>query len=50
MYRGLLSAAAENLPVAKQAASQILCLPIFDGLTAEQVARVCQLMRELASA
>jgi dTDP-4-amino-4,6-dideoxygalactose transaminase len=32
MYRGLLSAQRENLPVATAAAQQILCLPIYPTL------------------
>lgn len=32
MYRGLLSAHRDNLPVATAAAQQILCLPIYPDL------------------
>jgi dTDP-4-amino-4,6-dideoxy-D-glucose transaminase len=32
MYRGLLSARKENLPVATSAAHQVLCLPIYPAL------------------
>lgn len=32
MYRGLLSARGDNLPVATVAAQQVLCLPIYPGL------------------
>lgn len=32
MYRGLLSAHRDNLPIAKVAAEQILCLPIYPAL------------------
>jgi dTDP-4-amino-4,6-dideoxygalactose transaminase len=32
MYRGLPSSNRENLPVASQAASQVLCLPIYPNL------------------
>lgn len=40
MYRGLPSASAENLPVATQAANQILCLPIYPALSDVDVARI----------
>ena len=50
MYRGLPSAVAENLPVARAAADRILCLPIYDGLEANELDRICDLVRELASA
>ncbi len=40
MYRGMPSAALENLPVATTAAAQVLCLPIFPGLTRENQQRV----------
>lgn len=33
MYRGLPSAAHENLPVARKIAQQVLCLPIYPGLS-----------------
>lgn len=33
MYRGMLSANRENLPVATAAAQQVLCLPIYPALT-----------------
>ena len=37
MYRGMQSAAHSNLPVAKKAAEQVICLPIYPGLADEQV-------------
>ena len=37
MYRGMLSAAHSNLPVAKNASEQVICLPIYPGLSSEQV-------------
>jgi dTDP-4-amino-4,6-dideoxygalactose transaminase len=46
MYRQLASAAADNLPVAKRIAAQILCLPIYPALTDEEVERVCDLVSE----
>lgn len=40
MYRGLPSAQPANLPVATKAAAQVLCLPIFPAMTAEEQMRV----------
>lgn len=37
MYRGLPSAAHDNLPVARKSAEEVLCLPIYPGLTNEQI-------------
>jgi dTDP-4-amino-4,6-dideoxygalactose transaminase len=37
MYRGLPSAAHSNLPVARKAASEVICLPIYPSLSDEQV-------------
>ncbi|MBC7572829.1 MAG: DegT/DnrJ/EryC1/StrS family aminotransferase [Herminiimonas sp.] len=45
MYRGLPSAQAENLPVATAAARKALCLPIYPGLTDEDVYRVVDCLR-----
>lgn len=44
MYRGLPSAHRENLPVATQAARQILCLPIYPDLDLRVVDEVTDLM------
>lgn len=40
MYRGSPSAAPANLPVATRAAQEVLCLPIYPALTAEDQQRV----------
>lgn len=45
MYRGLPSAGRDNLPVAARAADQVLCLPIYPALTAEQQQRVIDLIK-----
>ena len=45
MYRELPSAAAENLPVATEAADQILCLPIYGDLTAADQERIVKAIR-----
>jgi dTDP-4-amino-4,6-dideoxygalactose transaminase len=45
MYRGLPSAAHNNLPVARKLAQQVLCLPIYPGLPFDQVDRIVELLR-----
>jgi dTDP-4-amino-4,6-dideoxygalactose transaminase len=47
MYRGLPSAAAANLPQAKRAAAQVLCLPIYGSLGEEEVRRIAALIRDV---
>ena len=42
MYRGLPSAAPGNLPRATAAAREVLCLPIYPGLTIEQQAGIVE--------
>lgn len=37
MYRGLPSAAHANLPIARRAAEQVICLPIYPGLADEHI-------------
>lgn len=49
MYRGLPSAAPERLPVARQVASQVLCLPIFPDMTDDEVQRVAGILRRQAA-
>ncbi|MBQ4406251.1 MAG: DegT/DnrJ/EryC1/StrS family aminotransferase [Bacteroidales bacterium] len=39
-YRGLESAKPDNLPVAHKMAEQVICLPMYAGLTDEDVERV----------
>ncbi|MDN8555951.1 dTDP-4-amino-4,6-dideoxy-D-glucose aminotransferase VioA [Citrobacter werkmanii] len=46
MYRGLSSAAANNLPQANQLADKVLCLPIFNELGLEEQQRVIDLIKE----
>ena len=43
-YRGLESAARENLPVATRIAEQVICLPMYYGLTDEDVERIVNLI------
>lgn len=45
MYRGLPSASANLLPVAKATSSQVICLPIYPALSDDEVARVSELIR-----
>ena len=44
MYRGLPSAAQSNLPVARKAASEVICLPIYPALSTEQVDSIISLL------
>jgi len=44
MYRGMPSAAHANLPVARKAAEQVICLPIYPGLADEQIDFVLRLI------
>jgi len=46
MYRNLASAASSNLPVAERIALQILCLPIYDCLEADDVERIVGLLAD----
>ena len=46
MYRGLPSAAPANLPVASRAAQEVICLPIYPGLSTEQVQMIVNLLAE----
>lgn len=45
MYRALPSAAPANLPVATRAAEQVLCLPIYPGLSEEQQDQIVDVIR-----
>ncbi|MBB5885311.1 DegT/DnrJ/EryC1/StrS family aminotransferase [Xanthomonas sp. LMG 8992] len=44
MYRSLPSSAPAGLPVARQMADRVLCLPIFPGLAADQVDAIVDLI------
>lgn len=44
MYRTMPSAAPANLPHAARAAAQVICLPIYPGLDADQVGRIAALI------
>ena len=43
-YRHLPSAAPENLPVARRAVKETLCLPLYGALSHGQVERICRLV------
>lgn len=45
MYRHLSSANAAGMPVAHEVSSKVLCLPIFPGMTTEQVETVVNIIR-----
>jgi dTDP-4-amino-4,6-dideoxygalactose transaminase len=47
MYRGLPSAAAANLPMAKKMADEVLCLPIYPALKDEEQDRVIAVIKDL---
>ena len=44
MYRDLPSAGDNNLPIATRAAEQILCLPFYHDLAADDQDRLIQLL------
>src|SRR5690606_32011036 len=44
MYRGLVSAQSENLPIAVEMANKVLCLPIYSGLSVSTAERVVQVI------
>ena len=46
MYRGMPSAAHANLPVARKAASEVICLPIYPTLPKEQVDFIIQVITD----
>lgn len=43
-YRSLESASPDNLPVATRIAGQVICLPMYYGLTDEDVDRIVKLI------
>lgn len=44
MYREMPSAAHSNLPVARKTASEVICLPIYPGLSDKQVDSIIELI------
>ncbi len=47
-YRPLPSAEPSRLPVAQKAAREILCLPLYGGLSLDDVERICDILRSFA--
>ena len=43
-YCGLPSAAPENLPVATRIANEVICLPMYHGLSDENLSRILDLI------
>jgi dTDP-4-amino-4,6-dideoxygalactose transaminase len=48
-YRGLPSASKENLPIANEIASRVLCLPIYGELELRDVRLICDCIRNIAA-
>lgn len=46
MYRDMLSSEPKNLPVAKDAAAKVLCLPIYPTLSEDDQVQVINIIRE----
>jgi dTDP-4-amino-4,6-dideoxygalactose transaminase len=47
MYRGMPSAHHENLPIASLVAEQVLCLPIYPGLSSEDQQRIIEIIHKV---
>ncbi len=45
MYRGMTSASPSNLPVAKRASDQVICLPIYPALQLSEVDQIIEIIR-----
>jgi dTDP-4-amino-4,6-dideoxygalactose transaminase len=45
MYRGLPSASPSNLPIANKASQEVLCLPIYPGLSQDDQRRIVELIK-----
>jgi len=45
IYRGLRSAAAENLPIATEVSRQVICLPLYPELEFRDVERVAEVIK-----
>ncbi len=43
-YSGLPSAVAENLPVARKVSKEVLYLPLYGGLGADDFRRICEIL------
>jgi dTDP-4-amino-4,6-dideoxygalactose transaminase len=49
-YRHLPSTTAANLPIAVRAAREVLCLPLYGGLTDDDIDRICDIVVAIQSA
>lgn len=47
MYRGMISAKRDNLPVANIIAEKVICLPIYPALTNEDVIRITEMIKAI---
>jgi dTDP-4-amino-4,6-dideoxygalactose transaminase len=47
MYASVPSATLENLPVANRVVNQVLCLPIYPGLSDNDIDRICAVITDL---
>ncbi len=46
-YRGALSAAPKNLPVAERISSEVICLPLYSELLISDVDTICDIVRNV---
>jgi len=46
MYRGLPSSHSSHLPVARQAAAEVLCLPIYPDLAREELQEIIDIIND----
>jgi dTDP-4-amino-4,6-dideoxygalactose transaminase len=44
MYEGLASSAPLNLPIATKTANEVLCLPIYPGLSEDSISKIISLI------
>ena len=46
-YRGALSAAPENLPVAERISSEVICLPLYSDLQVSELNAIFDIIRDV---
>ncbi|HOY39414.1 MAG: DegT/DnrJ/EryC1/StrS family aminotransferase [Bacteroidales bacterium] len=44
-YRSVVSASPENLPVANRIADVVLCLPLYPGLSEQEISEICEIIQ-----
>lgn len=44
-YRDLLSASKTNLPVANKIVDEVLCLPLYGALSAQEIGKICEILK-----